>query len=143
MYSLCQKLNHHHIINQKGVFMPNLFLSPSVQEYNPYVNGLGSEEYYMNLIADAMEPLSRIVRDLFLHEMIRMIHSPRLSLFQMPETTIFILHFTPTHLLLIYPARYAALIYITMLQVPREDAPLRSSKKTLKPSIPIPIMWKP
>lgn len=36
--------------------MPNLFLSPSVQEYNPYVNGLGSEEYYMNLIADAMEP---------------------------------------------------------------------------------------
>lgn len=36
--------------------MPNLFLSPSVQQYNPYVNGLGSEEYYMNLIADAMEP---------------------------------------------------------------------------------------
>lgn len=36
--------------------MPNLFLSPSVQEYNPYINGLGSEEYYMNLIADAMEP---------------------------------------------------------------------------------------
>ena len=36
--------------------MPNLFLSPSVQEFNPYVNGLGTEEYYMNLIADAMEP---------------------------------------------------------------------------------------
>jgi len=36
--------------------MPSLFLSPSVQEYNPYVNGLGSEEYYMNLVADAMEP---------------------------------------------------------------------------------------
>ena len=36
--------------------MPNLFLSPSVQQYNPYINGLGSEEYYMNLIADAMEP---------------------------------------------------------------------------------------
>ena len=36
--------------------MPNLFLSPSVQEYNPYINGLGSEEYYMNLVADAMEP---------------------------------------------------------------------------------------
>ncbi|HIU26092.1 MAG TPA: N-acetylmuramoyl-L-alanine amidase [Candidatus Copromorpha excrementigallinarum] len=36
--------------------MPSIFLSPSVQEYNPYVNGLGSEEYYMNLIADAMEP---------------------------------------------------------------------------------------
>ena len=36
--------------------MPSLFLSPSVQEYNPYIDGLGSEEYYMNLIADAMEP---------------------------------------------------------------------------------------
>lgn len=36
--------------------MPSLFLSPSVQEYNSYVNGLGSEEYQMNLIADAMEP---------------------------------------------------------------------------------------
>ena len=35
---------------------PNLFLVPSVQQYNPYINGLGSEEYYMNLIADAMEP---------------------------------------------------------------------------------------
>ncbi|MDO4545983.1 MAG: N-acetylmuramoyl-L-alanine amidase [Bacillota bacterium] len=36
--------------------MPSLFLSPSVQEFNPYINGLGSEEYYMNLVADAMEP---------------------------------------------------------------------------------------
>ena len=35
--------------------MPNLFLSPSVQEFNPYVIG-GTEEYYMNLVADAMEP---------------------------------------------------------------------------------------
>ena len=35
--------------------MPELYLSPSVQEYNPYVIG-GSEEYYMNLVADAIEP---------------------------------------------------------------------------------------
>ena len=35
--------------------MPTIYLSPSTQEYNPYVNG-GNEEYYMNLIADAMEP---------------------------------------------------------------------------------------
>lgn len=35
--------------------MPSVFLSPSVQEYNPYVNG-GTEEQYMNLIADAMVP---------------------------------------------------------------------------------------
>lgn len=35
--------------------MPTLFLSPSTQEFNPYIDG-GNEEYYMNLIADAMEP---------------------------------------------------------------------------------------
>lgn len=35
--------------------MPIIFLSPSTQEYNPYVDG-GNEEYYMNLVADAMEP---------------------------------------------------------------------------------------
>ena len=35
--------------------MPYIYLSPSTQEFNPYVGG-GNEEYYMNLIADAMEP---------------------------------------------------------------------------------------
>lgn len=35
--------------------MPSVYLSPSLQEFNPYVDG-GNEEYYMNLIADAMEP---------------------------------------------------------------------------------------
>lgn len=35
--------------------MPSVFLSPSVQEFNPYLTG-GSEEEYMNLIADAVEP---------------------------------------------------------------------------------------
>ena len=35
--------------------MPEIFLSPSVQEYNEYLNG-GNEEYYMNLIADKIEP---------------------------------------------------------------------------------------
>ncbi|WP_407382566.1 N-acetylmuramoyl-L-alanine amidase [Ruminococcus sp.] len=38
--------------------MPSIFLSPSLQEWNPYVNG-GNEEYYMNLIADAIEPYLR------------------------------------------------------------------------------------
>lgn len=38
--------------------MPNLFLSPSTQEYNEYITG-GNEEYYTNLIADAMEPYLR------------------------------------------------------------------------------------
>ena len=33
-----------------------LFLSPSTQDYNLYYDGSGSEEYYMNLIADYMEP---------------------------------------------------------------------------------------
>ena len=35
--------------------MPQVFLSPSTQEYNPYVDG-GNEEYYMNIIIDAMIP---------------------------------------------------------------------------------------
>lgn len=35
--------------------MPFLFLSPSTQEYNPYITG-GSEEYWMNLLADRMVP---------------------------------------------------------------------------------------
>ncbi len=37
--------------------MPKIFLSPSTQEYNQYVTGAGSEEYFMNLLADAREPL--------------------------------------------------------------------------------------
>ena len=37
--------------------MPTIFLSPSTQEYNQYVTGAGSEEYFMNLLADSMEPL--------------------------------------------------------------------------------------
>lgn len=36
--------------------VPTLYLSPSTQEWNPYVTGSGSEEYHMNRIADAMEP---------------------------------------------------------------------------------------
>ena len=39
-------------------FMPKIYLSPSAQEFNHYIDG-GSEEYYMNLIADAMEPYLR------------------------------------------------------------------------------------
>ena len=35
--------------------MPNIYLSPSSQEFNPYVIG-GNEEYYMNLLADELEP---------------------------------------------------------------------------------------
>ncbi len=35
--------------------MPSVFLSPSTQEWNPYITG-GNEEEYMNLIADKMEP---------------------------------------------------------------------------------------
>lgn len=38
--------------------MPSVFLSPSTQEWNPYVSG-GNEELYMNEIADRMEPYLR------------------------------------------------------------------------------------
>ena len=36
--------------------MPIIYLSPSTQEWNQYVTGSGSEEYNMNLLADAMVP---------------------------------------------------------------------------------------
>ncbi len=36
--------------------MPIIYLSPSTQESNPYITGSGSEEYWMNRIADAMIP---------------------------------------------------------------------------------------
>ena len=38
--------------------MASVFFSPSTQEYNIYVTG-GSEEYYANLITDAMVPYLR------------------------------------------------------------------------------------
>jgi len=38
--------------------MPTIFISPSTQEYNPYIGG-GNEEYYTNLIADAIAPYLR------------------------------------------------------------------------------------
>ncbi len=38
--------------------MPRIFLSPSTQEFNHYVNG-GNEEYYMNLLTDALVPYLR------------------------------------------------------------------------------------
>ena len=36
--------------------MPTIYLSPSTQEWNSYVTGSGSEEYNMNLLADALVP---------------------------------------------------------------------------------------
>ncbi len=36
--------------------MPIVYLSPSTQENNAYVTGTGSEEYWMNRLADAMIP---------------------------------------------------------------------------------------
>ena len=36
--------------------MPIVFLSPSTQDWNMYVTGSGSEEYNMNLLADALVP---------------------------------------------------------------------------------------
>lgn len=38
--------------------MPKVFLSPSTQEWNPYISG-GNEEMYMNLLTDRLEPYLR------------------------------------------------------------------------------------
>lgn len=43
------------IIYYGGNDMPSVFLSPSTQEFNNYVIG-GTEEQYMNYLADEMEP---------------------------------------------------------------------------------------
>lgn len=47
-----------HIFIKEAFPLPMLYLSPSSQEFNPYVIG-GNEEYYMNLLADEMEPWLR------------------------------------------------------------------------------------
>ena len=39
--------------------MPTIYLSPSTQEGNPYFTGSGSEEYWMNRLADELEPYLR------------------------------------------------------------------------------------
>ena len=36
--------------------MPRIYLSPSTQDWNPYVDGSGSEDYWMILLADTLEP---------------------------------------------------------------------------------------
>jgi N-acetylmuramoyl-L-alanine amidase len=43
----------------EGDNMPAIYLSPSTQDWNQYVTGSGSEEYNMNLLADALEPYLR------------------------------------------------------------------------------------
>lgn len=43
------------MVQGRSIFIPTIYLSPSTQEFNPYVGG-GNEEQYMNLIADAMIP---------------------------------------------------------------------------------------
>ena len=48
-------------MEERGTTMPKIYLSPSTQEYNPYITGNGSEEYFMNLIADAMEPYGMLI----------------------------------------------------------------------------------
>lgn len=59
IYFLTALLCAAYLMFMKGrISMPKIFLSPSLQEWNPYVDG-GNEEYYMNLIADAMEPYLR------------------------------------------------------------------------------------
>ena len=44
---------------KEGDNMPAIYLSPSTQDWNQYVTGSGSEEYNMNLLADALEPYLR------------------------------------------------------------------------------------
>lgn len=45
-------------IPERNVAMPNVFLSPSTQEWNEYATS-GNEELYMNLLADRLQPYLR------------------------------------------------------------------------------------
>lgn len=54
-FSILENQSTRRITMEKN---PSVYLSPSVQDYNEYIIG-GNEEYYMNLIADAMVPYLR------------------------------------------------------------------------------------
>lgn len=58
-YSAYNVLNYYILPMQRmEKIMPYIFLSPSTQEFNPYITS-GNEELYMNLLADKMEPYLR------------------------------------------------------------------------------------
>ena len=99
--------------------MPNLFLSPSVQEYNPYINGLGSEEYYISF--PAAFPL---------RETIRMTPCSRLLLYPTLETTISIWPSIPTPHHRPSPDSFKGATFTITPPAPREHAPRRSLQKT-------------
>ena len=125
--TLFQRLPHRLTEKQRSIFMPNLFLSPSVQEYNPYINGLGSEEYYMNLVADAMEPYLISCGISFT---IRMTPCSRLLLYPMLETTISIWPSIPTPHHRPSPDSFKGATFTITPPAPREHAPRRSLQKT-------------
>lgn len=58
MRHFCQIRTFCHMLYRRCITLPDIYLSPSTQENNMFVSG-GSEEYYMNLIADAMAPYLR------------------------------------------------------------------------------------
>ena len=43
------------------IALPIIYLSPSTQDWNPYING-GTEEEWMNLLADKMVPFLHPLR---------------------------------------------------------------------------------
>lgn len=57
-HCIFQKHRKTNVTMDQSTYSPIIYLSPSTQEFNQFVNG-GSEEYYMNLIANAMEPYLR------------------------------------------------------------------------------------
>lgn len=109
--------------------MPNLFLSPSVQEYNPYINGLGSEEYYMNLVADAMEPYLISCGISFTRNDPDDTPQQAIALPTL-ETTISIWPSIPTPHHRPSPDSFKGATFTITPPAPREHAPRRSLQKT-------------
>ena len=112
--------------------MPSVYLSPSLQEYNPYIDG-GNEEYYMNLIADAMEPYLRASGIDFRR------NDPDMTLSQAIQTraiTICTLQFTAMPLPKVRQADTRVQIFITIRQAVTASVLLKFCKRITRIFIP-------
>lgn len=114
--------------------MPSVYLSPSLQEYNPYIDG-GNEEYYMNLIADAMEPYLRASGIDFRRNDPDMTLSQQLQI-QTRAITICTLQFTVMPLPRVRQADTRVLTFITIRQAVTASVLLKFCKRITRIFIP-------
>ena len=115
--------------------MPSVYLSPSLQEYNPYIDG-GNEEYYMNLIADAMEPYLRASGIDFRRNDPDMTLSQAIADSKQRSITICTLQFTDNAAPEVRQADTRVQIFITIRQAVTASVSLKFCKRITKIFIP-------